>query len=876
MGVRGLTTFIAGNAELYLKPYELRDTNLVIDGDNLCLQLYQKSQLKSTPLGGNYDIYYRTVVDFFALLKLANVVPYVLLDGGYEPRKMSVVRNRMWKKIQVIKNFSTASIMVTMPLMLREVFVDALQSEGIHFMRCAFEADDEVAILARKLNCPVLSYDSDFYIFDVQYIPYVTLTHKVYRKVTDKGGENFKIGIIQRNQSKKTQRRSKGIKFVAQCGDEDIVEGAETEAYSYIDCCIYTIDNLIAPYDQLSKDMIPLFAVLLGNDYIERSVLAPFYEVICTGRVNRKINRYERRLKVTLKWLQHHTLQSATRAIIKHIKGEHKQTVYRRILTAMRGYNCENCTSLQYFGLQDVASSETLEDDDVEIDLHNCLGNADGPDEECPDFRDVSFLDNEQAVGDGEDATQSQDEDISDDGLSQKSADCSENTDDDTEARNSEKNHSSGEETNADDGALVQPSTFRNKHTDMNWPTWFKEIYRSAKVPRFLVDLLHSNFYLNYPQIEDINQPDSNAISYPILRTIFAILKTSFKTTRTEFTYTTRRVKRSGSRKVLFKEVRLPEGVTFVPNAASNVKVMQKLFEECGIQEWRELFQSVDKNVPANLRLYFLAIIYWVKNCPNVNLAHVHAVIVCMLQLQIIDKALKNQNRDVQLFRQQNQSFLDQERTASKTSLKKTENQQSTAMFGRAFYKQLSCNTPRSELMLAYDSLVEHFALSEKKYDKRATFDVATLHTLACFQSVCYNLYALVPVLGYPFENLRMHALYNSLFAYNVYNSINARKNLLEHARTTVFQYSPTLFTALRVMVEFVEKYLPELANRSRALKTRIRSSKSKSSEFSTRSVKSAPVPLANDWETKADTSDSGGEGFIDENNKFSQLLLAI
>lgn len=54
MGVRGLTTFIAKNASRYLDPHELHDTNLVIDGDNLCVQLYKKIDKGLSAFGGNY------------------------------------------------------------------------------------------------------------------------------------------------------------------------------------------------------------------------------------------------------------------------------------------------------------------------------------------------------------------------------------------------------------------------------------------------------------------------------------------------------------------------------------------------------------------------------------------------------------------------------------------------------------------------------------------------------------------------------------------------------------------------------------------------------------------------------------------------------
>lgn len=55
MGVRGLTTFIAKQAERYLDPYELHDCKLIIDGDNLCAQIYKQCDRGLSAFGGNYD-----------------------------------------------------------------------------------------------------------------------------------------------------------------------------------------------------------------------------------------------------------------------------------------------------------------------------------------------------------------------------------------------------------------------------------------------------------------------------------------------------------------------------------------------------------------------------------------------------------------------------------------------------------------------------------------------------------------------------------------------------------------------------------------------------------------------------------------------------
>lgn len=144
MGVRGLTTFIAKNASKYLDPHELKDTNLVIDGDNLCSQLYKQIDQGKSAFGGNYDEYFRHVVEFFNMLKKCNVTAYVLLDGGYEMKKMKTVRERLRARIGVIKNIIPLESYLVLPLIMREVFVSALKQSNVKVYRCTFEADNEI------------------------------------------------------------------------------------------------------------------------------------------------------------------------------------------------------------------------------------------------------------------------------------------------------------------------------------------------------------------------------------------------------------------------------------------------------------------------------------------------------------------------------------------------------------------------------------------------------------------------------------------------------------------------------------------------------------------------------------------------------------
>lgn len=51
------------------------------------------------------------------------------------------------------------------------MFLSVLNELKIDVVQCAYEADADIAALARGLNCPVISNDSDFYVMDVVVIP---------------------------------------------------------------------------------------------------------------------------------------------------------------------------------------------------------------------------------------------------------------------------------------------------------------------------------------------------------------------------------------------------------------------------------------------------------------------------------------------------------------------------------------------------------------------------------------------------------------------------------------------------------------------------------------------------------------------------------
>lgn len=61
--------------------------------------------------------------------------------------------------------------MAVLPLLLKTVFLTVLKEFNVIVVQTHYEADADIASLARGLKCPVVSNDSDFFVMDVLVIP---------------------------------------------------------------------------------------------------------------------------------------------------------------------------------------------------------------------------------------------------------------------------------------------------------------------------------------------------------------------------------------------------------------------------------------------------------------------------------------------------------------------------------------------------------------------------------------------------------------------------------------------------------------------------------------------------------------------------------
>lgn len=88
---------------------------------------------------------------------------------GVDPsdKKFDTMCYRLQCRIKDADGLAQGRRKSVLPALTRDVFVQVLDQRGVPLVQCPFEADSEIACLAYQWQCPVLTNDSDFYIFDL-------------------------------------------------------------------------------------------------------------------------------------------------------------------------------------------------------------------------------------------------------------------------------------------------------------------------------------------------------------------------------------------------------------------------------------------------------------------------------------------------------------------------------------------------------------------------------------------------------------------------------------------------------------------------------------------------------------------------------------
>ncbi|NWQ72113.1 ASTE1 protein, partial [Neopipo cinnamomea] len=299
MGVQGLTGFVEERG-VFFTELRVRDTKLVIDGSSLYHRLCFAAAADFRR-GGDYGAFAAAVRDFFGILRCCGVAPFVVLDGGRgaEDRKLPTLRGRAAEQLRAAQGLSRGAGGCLAPLLTREAFVQALGRLGVPFVQCFAEADREIAALANSWGCPVLSLDSDFCVFDLAG-GYCPLSHFQWESVRAGDGPQ-------------------GCYVPARC---------------------FSVDRFCRHFGRLNKSLLPLFAVMNGNDYADLAALEAFFSKVrlprgcAAGKGGKHL-----RLQGLLNWLsQFAEPTEAVENVLKYLKKHQREEIRELLCTSMEDY----------------------------------------------------------------------------------------------------------------------------------------------------------------------------------------------------------------------------------------------------------------------------------------------------------------------------------------------------------------------------------------------------------------------------------------------------------------------------------------------------------------------------------------------------------
>lgn len=108
------------------------------------------------------------ISDFFALFLSCDIQPYVVFNGESVPDDMKnqTIWEQMKQKLENAMQLANGpqSKKRVIPILSFYTFRAVLKQLYVLFAFCDFEPDEEIAILANMMNCPVSSNDSEFFI----------------------------------------------------------------------------------------------------------------------------------------------------------------------------------------------------------------------------------------------------------------------------------------------------------------------------------------------------------------------------------------------------------------------------------------------------------------------------------------------------------------------------------------------------------------------------------------------------------------------------------------------------------------------------------------------------------------------------------------
>lgn len=708
MGIPGLTTFISNHSEHYLEKYALHDTYLVIDGNSIACQLYNWYARCNCAFGGDYDKYAQCVSDFFDDLSKCNVTPLVLIDGGCEDKKLKTIISRTKEKIRTASYYTPSSQHRSkfFPLLIKEVFKDIMTEKGIRYVQCIFEADNTIAAIARILNCPVLSYDSDFYIYGSLYIPFSTWENYIVRNPAGNGYVKY--------------------------------------------CKIYYVEKLFRVYNGLNQSLLPLAAILLGNDYVKQRTFRNFFRHLKLPRTGRKkYNEQQRRIDATFNWLRKHSLNQAIIGILSRLRKEERKHILNTIEMIINSYAN---ASLSVLVMLDVPAEKFSK---VEIQNASRIYKFEG------DIYKLTYIEEESNETDVSDGDETEDREIT--------------------------------------SMLEEIELTSNESLVNNLPQWFINEFKLGRYPSYFIDLIIRRLYVCPAQIEDYLHAPSTIASLKIISIIYGLLVSELDGNKTSMKYMTR----GENKKIKRYQLEYNDNILGckLPSLSNLREVPIIIRKEILDSTLGIVNENCIHEIPSAWMLYIATIKYWI-NQQQESLkfdCHIYALLLAML-FNIID-------HKIGFYRILN-SFQDKHnRTVQNIlSARKMENYQpqysnNTTLLDAIYEINVD------DCLIAASFFVVNFEMDRKLYSQPKKFNVTIVHGFSQFQNCLRHSMHLNALLGYPYEQTKIANMFNGTLLYNLCTNFKKRDDI-ETYISLVLKNSPSLLRLYNVLLLKVKPLL--------------------------------------------------------------------
>ncbi|VDP71780.1 unnamed protein product [Echinostoma caproni] len=269
MGVKGLTSYVNQNSANFAD-FQLHNTWVVIDAMNFIHYVYIDKGLDTQFNGENFDLQI-AIIKVLRVFQRCLVRPVFLFDGCHVTAKLSTQLNRARDRLQTSRTVAhlalkrpdanhTSLRVPILPPLAPLVLAQTLTALHIPFVVSDRESDEDAVGLAMHLRCPVISNDSDFYITIPSDVPGTCLLPLRFLSWT-----------------------AKPCAHPCAICNPSVSTGPRCH---YISCRKFLLNG--PAFYRLPPIQRPLFATLIGNDYIPSQ---RFVSVLpCTDGLKKPLN----------------------------------------------------------------------------------------------------------------------------------------------------------------------------------------------------------------------------------------------------------------------------------------------------------------------------------------------------------------------------------------------------------------------------------------------------------------------------------------------------------------------------------------------------------------------------------------------------------